>query len=151
MNKKIVLGLFALLLLSLVPAGASARTVPGTLGNPYFASASTCFTTSLGIENSCTTSQYWQIPVLWDTGTGAAKTLRLSGWVGSGGSLACAYDGYNASGTVTVVTAFPAFTANFSPSTITVTSVPGGTFGYIYCLMSGNSTSEVLGLDYNLP
>ncbi|HLK36291.1 MAG TPA: hypothetical protein VKU41_06025 [Polyangiaceae bacterium] len=134
---------------AIVPSQAGARTAPGTQGSPFFwQSASTCFSSTAGIENSCTSTQYWQMPVLWDSATGPNKTILVAGTVSSGGSLSCTYAGFASSGAIVTEQNFPAFPAGNSQQSITVTSVPAGSFAFVFCAVSPNTSSVIVGLDY---
>ena len=150
--RKLLLGICALTF-ALAPVVASARTHFGILGNPTFNTDSTCFTESSGVvRNTCNIAKSWTIPILWDSGTPADKTVRVTVHRNAGSSISCSYVGLNKTGGITFNGAFPAFTTNgFSTKDLTVTSVPGGSFGEVFCSIGPNSTAGVLGVDYFTP
>jgi hypothetical protein len=151
--KKKLLGLCALTIAAL-PLVAAARTQPGILGNPFFNTDASCFTNSGGlVANTCSSTKTWSIPVAWDTSTAqsGSKIVSVSGNIASGGSLSCSYVGTSPTGTITFNVSFPSFTSGFSTKQVTVTSVPAGTFGQIFCNLSANSTSSIVGANYVQP
>jgi hypothetical protein len=150
--KKAILGVCALASLAVLPSEVSARTEPGQAGSPLHADTDyNCFRSTFGIQNMCTDPKYWQMPIAWDSATPGNKTIILSANLSTPGALSCYYEGWTPAGVGTVATIFPAFQIGYSQVVLTVTYVPPGSFGLVYCSVGAVASATIVGMDYFAP
>lgn len=155
MKRRLVLALCALMI-ALVPVVVSARSHPGALGRATLQPDTSCFGESAGIlRNFCTAAggKTWSVPIIWDTPTPGNKSISVSAHKSAAGSIfSCVYIGLNATGGIVSNVNFPAFTvAGFSTKSVTITNVPGGSFGEVFCTIGPSQTAGMVGINYLQP
>jgi hypothetical protein len=157
MKNKVLMMLTALALgYGLTPQSVSARSSHAAGGSPYFGSDASCFVTqnNNAIMNTCSgVNHIWAMPVIWDTPTGAPKSISVTANVGAGGSLSCNYVATNQNGSSAGFVSFPAFPAiGWSTQTITLSSVPAGSMAQVWCMFGSTpNTASILGLNNFAP
>jgi hypothetical protein len=137
-------------------SSALARTTYAAFGMAYPPSNLSCFIDNHpGVQNTCSQSYYWEMPVSWDTPTGSGQTrnIYVRGKVDSGFTEPCFYYVWNADGTFGGSGSFTAMSGggNWGTAQLTGIVVAGGSFAKVMCALPNAKHGTVLGVDYPIP
>jgi hypothetical protein len=157
MKHKTMVVLSATAVLSSIALGtgeqtASARTVNAMAGTSTVGAQRANFNVLVtGVQRSTSGTANWVVPLIFDTP--GAKTVTIRGKVSTGGSMVCQVAAVDTTGAIvgfSPLTAFPV-TGTYTSMSLTISSVPIGAVGYLYCQMNGGaggSLAILLGADY---
>jgi hypothetical protein len=151
------------LALALRPELASARTLPAHFGDQTVGSQKLCFTFGdsfpgfwgMGKSNSSECSpSFLVMPLMWDTPSfaGFPRTISVVGKKQSSANVArCRALNFNASGSLASQSSLISFTStSYAAISLTLNSVPIGSFGFVRCEISFSSGGSplIVNLDY---
>lgn len=156
MNRKAIATLRRTLVVSVAVLGASmgpaaATTTHAAIGTSFSGPDRTNFTVNTnGVTRAGSGTGSWMMPLVFDTA--GAKTITVKGRVisGSGASIVCTglvFDNtgtqVSSSGAVTMPV-----TSTFTSLSLTLSTIPFGGTGIVFCNLTGPGNHTLLGLDY---
>lgn len=139
----------AIVALTLIPFGVTARTVPASIGKAVVPADNACFSSSSGsIRNSCATAKSFDVPLPVDNAGG--KTVHVAAYgATSANNVGCIAVGVNRELTITWASQ-RMWLSGFGGSriiTLTGANVPNSGYLYVHCTV--NPGGRVNNVDYN--